>query len=212
MLTDVSADVAGERPVSPQDCALLVCVPASEADFRAHFTRDRGYIADMARELGWTPRSLDAAWTLYRRIAVEPVRATARRVSELGVEVVWEAELAALTKCCERKRVVTLFGHCDTADPAAVAVEFARGLVPLSRVLAGVPASYAGVLELALCHSWQLGEIVKSQRPACLVVMHEHQTRPAFRAPFYRAVMEELNLRPRRYTDALIDLAKELLQ
>lgn len=212
MVSGLSTHEHSERSVRPADCGLLISVPVDTVSFRERLERRRGYVADMAREYGWTPRSADAAWTLYERVGADPVRRATDRCVELGVAVIADAHLRDLRPCCERHPVVTLFAHCDSSDPDHALVEFAEGLVPLVRVVEEIPDAFAGVIELALCRSWRLGEVVKTMRPDSLVIVHRDEIRPAFRAPFYRAVIEELAQRPRRYTDVVIDLAKELLR
>jgi len=203
---------ASETSVDPRQCALLVCIPTQGTTFRQHLARDRGYIKGIAASAGWTARSADAAWSLYKSRIADPVSTAAKRAHALGAKVVTNALITDLGKSCRTHRVVTLFAHCEAAASSDSLVEFADDLIPLERVVAELPNSFAGVLDLALCNSWRLGESIKTQLPRCLVVMHARRVQPAFRAAFYRGVIEELALRPRRYTDVVVELAKEVLQ
>jgi hypothetical protein len=204
------SELLRETRVVPSDCALVVGIPLDPTSFRRGLASPRGYVAQMAREGGWTERVAGAAWSLYERRVVEPVARAIASARTRGVDVRTDGSLADVTELSAKKRVVTLFAHCEV-DAEASAIELGGALLPVDTLAAALAERFDGVLDLALCHSWRIGEVVKRARPGCLVIMHRDQTVPAFRATFYRHLIDLLASGERRYTDATIDLAKELV-
>ncbi len=201
-----------ERRVVPADCSLLVGIPTDRAAFVERLERPTGYVADMARARGWTPRTGTAAWALYESGVAAPLLEMVDAVRRGGVEVRLDGSLSHLRELAASRPVLTVFAHCEASGDGGT-VELFDGTLDVEAVAAALPDVFDGVLELALCESWVLGERAKRVRPRCLVVMQTKKVVPAFRAKFYRQVIRLLsNPGGRRYTETVLELAKESLR
>jgi hypothetical protein len=82
-------------------------------------------------------------------------------------------------------------------------VEFSDCMRGVNEIVAGVPATFDGLLDLTTCNSVILGKAIKSSRPNCVVAMNRYGTPLHVRMPLYKLVIEDLARRPAPYADTL---------
>ena len=91
-------------------------------------------------------------------------------------------------------------------------IELHDGLKTMDQLLVAVPAGFDGVLDLSVCNSVAIGESIKRQRRACLVVENVFLARADVRLTRYALVLHHLARAPARYTDALTDVNRHLIK
>jgi hypothetical protein len=94
----------------PSECALLLAIPATRAEFDRAWRRRSDFLAAYAGEAADPGR----AWARYAPYAALSDE-VAREAAESGVSVAREATLAQLTDAIGRFRVVTLAAHSRDA-------------------------------------------------------------------------------------------------
>ena len=92
------------------------------------------------------------------------------------------------------------------------AVEFADGFHLVGEIVAGIPAGYAGTLDLTVCQSVMLGEEVKRKCRHSLVLTSSGLASMDYRFALYRQVLELLAARPQPFEDAVVNVRKALLK
>jgi len=104
----------------------------------------------------------------------------------------------------------------EAAVPGAfrggAAVEFADGFRTIEEITGGVSRSYSGTLDLTVCQSVLLGEMVRRKCPNSSVLASAANTSMDFRFATYHQVIEVLAGSPRPFEDAVIDVRKALIQ
>jgi hypothetical protein len=92
------------------------------------------------------------------------------------------------------------------------AVEFAGGFHTIAEITAGFAPAYAGTLDLTVCQSVLLGEMVRAKCPKSLVLSSAETTSMDFRFAVYHQVIEILARSPRPFEDAVIDVRKAVVR
>jgi len=100
--------------------------------------------------------------------------------------------------------------------PAAVAsagaVEFADGLHATSELVAAIPPTWDGVLDLTLCNSSHVGRVIRRHRAQCTVVVNSGLATLMFRTLRYRLVLSELARSPEPFLESLRRVQLALLE
>jgi hypothetical protein len=91
-------------------------------------------------------------------------------------------------------------------------LEVRDGMLTMDDLLAEIPLEFAGVLDLSVCNSIVLGESIKRRRDRCLVVENTFLARVDLRFVRYALALTVLARRPARYTDALLELSRDLMR
>jgi hypothetical protein len=91
-------------------------------------------------------------------------------------------------------------------------VEFSDGLKPARALIAAIPENYSGILDLSLCHSTVVGELIKQHRRSCTVIRNKKPATPFFKLTRYKLVIGELQREPAPYVDALTRVQMVMLQ
>jgi hypothetical protein len=92
------------------------------------------------------------------------------------------------------------------------AVEFAAAFHTIAEITAGIAPSYSGTLDLTVCQSVLLGEMVRRKCPNSLVLTSAETTSMDFRFAVYHQVIEILARSSRPFEDAVIDVRKALVR
>lgn len=71
-------------------------------------------------------------------------------------------------------------------------VEFADGLAPIEMVAGSFARTFQGIVDLSVCNSILLGELIRTQSPKCLIVATRLPADAPFRAIFYRFLFKGL--------------------
>jgi hypothetical protein len=90
-------------------------------------------------------------------------------------------------------------------------VEFADGLRCLDDVAAVTEPGFTGVIDLSVCNSVLLAEMIKQRAPRCLVVTTQTPAVMEYRVTFYGAVFERLR-KGRPYIATLTELRRRLIR
>jgi hypothetical protein len=90
-------------------------------------------------------------------------------------------------------------------------VELHDGLKTLDELIAAIPRSFAGVLDLSVCNSFAFAESIKRRRPHCLIIENVFLARVEVRLLRYALVLDRLAQSPARYSDALSDVNEALI-
>ena len=91
------------------------------------------------------------------------------------------------------------------------AVEFCGGFRTISEITGGISPDYSGTLDLTVCQSVLLGELVKRRCQKALVLTTAETTSMDFRFALYHQVIEILARSPRPFEDAVIDVRKAFI-
>lgn len=91
-------------------------------------------------------------------------------------------------------------------------LELRDGLRTMDELMAAIPVRFDGVLDLSVCNSIALGESIKRRRPDCLVVENTFLARADLRLVRYGLVVSQLARQPARYTEALTEVTRAVLE
>ncbi len=87
----------------------------------------------------------------------------------------------------------------------STSVEFNDGLIDIETIAGFASARFTGVIDLSVCNSVLLGELIKDRAPHCLAVSTRLPARVDFRLVFYRALFDLLGS-GRPYVSSLEEL------
>ena len=90
------------------------------------------------------------------------------------------------------------------------AVEFAEGSIPLERVVASVPETFEGVLDLTVCNSALLAEEIRRRCRRGLLITNAFPATLDIRMEFYNAAMDLVQRRQVSYQDAVFGVQHEI--
>jgi hypothetical protein len=114
-----------------------------------------------------------------------------------------EAEAVAHTPCGTLTRVDLEQSFPPEALAPGRAVEFRDGLRTAAEVTSALPEGFTGVLDLTVCNSMLLGQVVRRGRPHCLVCTNRYLTTTDSRLLLYKLVVTRLAHGPMRFIDAV---------
>jgi hypothetical protein len=90
--------------------------------------------------------------------------------------------------------------------------EFSDGLKTAGTLIFAVPESYNGILDLSLCHSSTVGEVIKQHRRGCTVIRNKKSATPFFKLTRYKLVIRALKRQPAPYVDAITRVQIAMLE
>jgi hypothetical protein len=93
----------------------------------------------------------------------------------------------------------------------APVLELCDGVKTMDELLAAIPPGFARVLDLSVCNSFALGELIKRRHPDSVIVENVFLARVEVRLARYALVLDRLAHAPARYTDALIEVNRGLI-
>ena len=182
----------------PSDCALLVTVPLQRPEFLADLAAGTDFLTQFVASQ--RSRDIDVLWATYDASA-GVAAASAERAGRRGVTVVRRAALADFARCLNDFQVVTLVAHWRAGG---LAVEFADGLAPIDRVVAAVPQTFDGVLDLTICNARPLAQEIRRRCPRGLIIDNPFPATLDMGLEFYNATMDLVQRRQMPYQDAVL--------
>ena len=182
----------------PNDCALLVAVPLQRSEFLADLAAGTDFLAHFVA--AQQSRDIDILWATYDASA-GVAAASVERARRRGVKVLRRAALADFTRCLNEFQVVTLVAHWRVGG---LAVEFADGLAPVDRVVAAVPQTFDGVLDLTICNARVLAQEIRRRCPRGQIIDTPFPATLDLGLEFYNATMDLVQRRQMRYQDAIL--------
>ncbi len=144
-------------PLSPADCIVAVCVPLHRSQFIASIDRNEEFSLIQSQHI---------SWGRFQREITQPFLKASQRWRKLGVTIITET---TYTRLCEifrehNPRVLILISHSHGNN-----IELFDGMVHTDKVLQAIPISYAGTIDLCVCHSLGLALEIKECRPHAIV-------------------------------------------
>lgn len=137
-----------------------------------------------------------AAHALYRQRDSNDTKSQSAGVHD---DLLTEVSLLRLTR-------VAFEQAFPTQIAASRAIEFSDGLHNIAQFVETIPDNFDGLLDLTVCNSVIVGEVIKFNRPKCLVAVNRYPTQPHVRLAFYKLAIEMLSRRPALYIDVLTKL------
>jgi hypothetical protein len=101
-----------------------------------------------------------------------------------------------------RRKLQTRLGQAVRCGGPAV--EFADGLLPLEQVVAAVPETFDGVLDLTVCNSTLLAEEIRRRCKRGLIIANAFPATLDMRMEFYNAAIDLVQRRHVSYQDAVL--------
>lgn len=190
---ELDATPVTRRIVKPPNCAFVFGIPTSQEGFRM---AEQSKNADFAKQFvgGWTQYYLQFVRDLE---SVEPL------LRKWGVVVVRDATIGDFARLLVQSfDVVILFSHWDED-----AIEFREGSAGTKALLAAIPLTFAGILDLCVCHPMSLVRELRSHRPGCIVKYLPSEATPHYWLYFYRTLFSQLQNRNLTYLAAIEEVA-----
>lgn len=171
-------DRIGKRIIHCDDCVLAFAIPTSHASFIEckHNPENRDFVPYRC-----------GAWQKYEHEFIRLFEMIAPTVRSWGGALIHELTLEKFTGLFQRFPIIILFAHYKDKDdhvPISL-VEFYDGLVPIPDVVDCIPFSFAGVLDLCVCHPEGLAELIRDERPNCLTRWSDEKAKPRYWLYFY---------------------------
>jgi hypothetical protein len=116
----------------------------------------------------------------------------------IGARIQFQMQLVAARQ--------TVTGRIPGAFRGGVGVEFAAGFESPEAVASCVPTDFPGVIDLIVCNSLLVAELIHDRSPRSLVIGTSDVTFPETRLPFYLATLRLLERHPQPYEDAVQEL------
>src|SRR5262245_18897161 len=155
-------DDATQTIVAPRDCALVLAIPQSRAEFLGELDEEcpKTFIKNYAVKLGEIDG--ERLWRRYQRYA-ELSQSVSQEVAGYGVAVVSSATCDAFLATLPRFAVVTLVAHWEPAHDGdeSGCVQFDDGMFAADSIVDQIADDYQGLLDLTVCESVVLGEAIK---------------------------------------------------
>lgn len=86
---------------------------------------------------------------------------------------------------------------------ASRAIEFSDEMHSVPELVESIPSEYSGLLDLTVCNSVIVGEIIKFHRPECFVAVNRYPTQPHIRMALYKLAIAQLSQSPMSFIDAV---------
>lgn len=83
------------------------------------------------------------------------------------------------------------------------AIEFSEGMYSVEEILNVIPYSFSGLLDLTVCNSVIIGEVIKNYRPDCRVAVNRYPAELYVRMALYKQAITLLSRHPAPYMDVL---------
>ena len=179
---------------------LLLAVPTTRREFRCDVVRRSDFLV---HGLGFDGDE-QVAWMRYQPYATlcaELIEYVERR----GVRVLRSATLADLARAVARPGVTTRVAHAPGG-----CLEFADGLWDYSEIDRALPVAMADTLDLTVCRSVGLAEILRRRRSTGIILANGDSTPLSFRLALYRQAVTVAAERGVSYVDAALTLREHL--
>jgi hypothetical protein len=184
----VTAPSVARRVVTPRQCAIAFGIPTSR----------EGFLASRAGSAPSFARQFHGGWSQYEALFLADLHRVEPVLRRRGTHVAHDVTLDRFAALFADYPVVVLFSHW-----AGDAIEFSGGFASPDEIVASIPSSYVGVLDLCVCHPGALVAAVLRERPGCLVRWIEREALPHYWLRFYEVLMRRLNAGDVTYLDAL---------
>jgi hypothetical protein len=183
---------------TPAECAILVAIPTSNDGFNQLLDqRDSEYVK---RFMG--------GWMQYEGVSKLLNRAI-EKYKNLGLgQVTCNAQQAHWASALLSFRVVILVAHWIEDDHGNSAVEFFDGPYPVRAMVDNIPASFSGVIDLSVCHPYQLVQTTPQVR-SWSVLYSEFEASPILWSEMYCSIFEVLNHYTMDYKEAATEVIRE---
>ena len=183
----------------PENCAIVVGIPTSARSFsQAKLQTDRTFGAQFLG--GW--EQYQSQWIRH----FVPFKET---VQAWGVAVSEEVDLLHFGATFQRPgiHVVILFSHWSDDE-----VEFSDGFAKVEAIIAQIPRSFCGIVDLCVCHPRLLANELVVHRPNCLVRYSPRKSKPTYWLFYFMAVFAVLRNGRSNYPEAMRDVTSGLLE
>jgi hypothetical protein len=183
---------------TPGECAVLISIPTARDEF--NYLQEQSASSYVKRFLGgWmqyevVSEALSRAIGKYERLGVGQVTRKSRRAD-------WATALL-------RFRVVILIAHWIEGGSDQAAVEFFDGAYPTGLMLEDIPRTFNGVIDLSVCHPYELVRRAPRIRRWSLLYS-EFEASPIVWGEIYSSIFEVLNCREMDYKDAATSVIQE---
>lgn len=182
------------------DCVIAFCVPLQRSDYIASIDRNE--------EFGLI-KSQNISWGRYQREITQPFLKASCRWRKLGVTIVTETTLARLCEIFREHNppVLIFISHAHGNY-----IELFDGLVHTDKVLQAIPNSYAGTIDLCVCHSLGLAIEIKEQRPHAIVKSSDNPAMYTVWFGIYSIVFSLMAKRSFEYYSDALDQALDAMR
>lgn len=142
-------------------------------------------------------------------------RAVARDISEklpdvpLGDDLWFAATEGSQPPAADVRRDINgtfLRRHLGYLFRGTIGVELRDGIYSAADIAARLPARWRGTLDLTVCHSVLLGEVVKRAFPTSTIVANRQRASPELRLAIYRELIRILHDTPGPYDKTMLKL------
>jgi hypothetical protein len=191
-----------ERIIKPEDCAFAFGIPTTRSSF----------LSDLSNPNKEFARRYDGGWQQYYAEVVSNVEEVCPALNQFGVRVLRDISMEGFWELFAQKdvSVVILFSHWTNRNGGAV--EFAEGLVSTPAIVDAVPMSFAGVVDLCVCHPEALTTALRALRPNSLVRYVEVDVIPYYWLPFYAALFNHIENNNVTYLRALEEVIESFFR
>lgn len=117
---------------------------------------------------------------------------------DLGTAIRFQLQLATIRRQFDE--------HLPGAFRGGAGVEFAEGFEPFDTIASQFPPMFNGVIDLIVCNSLVLAELIRNRCARSLAIATSDLTFPETRLPLYIATIRLLARSPRPYDDAVQEL------
>ncbi|HWM91273.1 MAG TPA: hypothetical protein VN493_10940 [Thermoanaerobaculia bacterium] len=189
----MSPEGIAKRITLPEDCVLGFGIPTSQEGFRASWRR--GSPQSFARSFRGT--------AAYHAQVIAPFRRLESQFRKLGAHLVPDLTLGQYASLFQDRRThaVILFSHWGGDF-----IEFRDGPVGIDAFIQAIPADFAVILDLCVCHPVDLISPLRASRPYCLIPYIGTRATPVYWLYFYRDLFRCLRNGSRSYLSASMEL------
>ncbi len=181
--------------VKPENCVLAFGIPTSKAAFFSDLKRLE---KDFAKRF---------VWSRYYVQFIQELEEVTPLLKDLGVTIVTDLKLQDYGKLFQKYGVVILFSHWKENK-----VEFEDGLQEIEKMIPLIPDTFDGTVDLCVCHPKNLAELIRREKPNCLVRYIDNEATPFLWLNFYSILFRHLKEQNLTYLKALEDVAIEFLK
>ncbi len=190
----MSSENIASRFFRPEDCVLGFGIPTSAAGFWGSWRRacPDSFV-----------QSFPGRYSQYNRDVIVPFGRLEPRFRRLGVRVVPDLSLERFATLFRdsRTHAVILMSHWGPHF-----VEFRDGPADCDELIAAVPESFAGVIDLCVCHPQELVPRLRACRPKCLLHYIAAEATPIVWLHYFNDLFFHLRQGKRSYLDASLEL------
>ena len=156
----------GKRIIHCDNCVLALAIPTSRESFleckRKAINRD------------FVPNQCSSVQN-YEQKVLKIFNLIEAGVRSWGVTIEENLTFARFERLFTQFDIVILIAHWKDQSESESYIEFYDGLVPILKVVEGIPDSFSGVLDLCVCHPRDLAVLIRDRKPGCLVRLSENR-------------------------------------